>query len=96
MDHRLIFFAISAFWGMAMILNLLTATRICHAIEHRSGRTGGAPGLSRLIPVAMNRDVAQDAETQELRSQMNKRLLIVVIGVIAYGIFLQVWPAAEG
>jgi hypothetical protein len=88
MELGFFFYVISALWAVAMIVNFFVATKMCQAIEARSGRNGAAP-VVRLIPVALNRGVAADSETQDLRSQMNRRLLIIVAGFVAFWIFLR-------
>jgi hypothetical protein len=93
-----VFYAIAAIWAMAMILNLLTAARICAVIEQRSGAalTGrGLPTVLNVVPAAFNVGVAPDEETQELRRQMNKRLFFVVGGFVAFFIFMRLWTGAE-
>jgi hypothetical protein len=85
------FYVITGAWGVAVVANLITATRICYAIEARSGRPmlkGGLPGFANIIPVAFNYGVAQDEETQALRWDMNKRLLIIAGGFVAFYFFV--------
>ena len=70
MELGIFFYVISGLWAMAVIANLIQATRICYAIEARSGRPmlkGGLPGFANVLPVAFNYRVAQDEETQALR-----------------------------
>lgn len=90
-----VFYVISGIWGMAMVLNLITATRICYLIEERSGKKTSLPAFANVLPVAFNYGVAQDEETQELRRQMNRRLLYIVAGFIAFFIFLRLWTNAQ-
>lgn len=92
MDPRFLFYLISGLFGMAIIVNLIFAARLCYEVEARSGRPmlkGGLPGFANIIPVAFNFGVAKDADTQDLRWQMNKRLLIVLGGFIFYVIYLR-------
>lgn len=92
MDSRILFYVISGLWGVAMVANLIAATRICYAIEARSGRPllkNGLPGYANIIPVAFNFRVARDEETQEMRWEMNKRLLIVLVGFAFYALYLR-------
>jgi hypothetical protein len=53
------------------------------------------PGLpsygATSLPIAFNRGVAQDEETQDLRRQMNKRLWIILIGFAVFFFFVRVW-----
>ena len=92
MDFGNIFILVSGFWGLAMIVNFIDAIRLCYAVERRSGISGnqkwGVPTYANLWAVAMNRGIAQDAETQELRRQMNRRLLIIAGGFVAFGLFI--------
>jgi hypothetical protein len=92
MDQRLLFYVITGLFGMAILVNLIFAARICYQIEERSGRPmlkGGLPGYANIIPVAFNFGVAKDDETQDLRWQMNKRLLIVLGGFFCYTVYLR-------
>lgn len=93
MELGIFFYVISGLWAMAVIANLIQATRICYAIEARSGRPmlkGGLPGFANVLPVAFNYGVAQDEETQALRWEMNKRLLMVLGGFVVFFFFLAV------
>lgn len=92
MDQRLLFYVITGLLGMAIIVNLIFAARICYQIEERSGKPmlkGGLPGFANIVPVAFNVGVAKDDETQDLRWQMNKRLLTILGGFVAYMIYLR-------
>ena len=85
------FYVIAGAWGLAVIANLITAARLCYVIEARSGRPllkGGLPGYANILPVAFNYGVAQDEETQSLRREMNKRLLIILGGFVAFYFFV--------
>lgn len=88
-----VFYVIAGLWALAVVMNLMIASRICAAIQHRSGMTmqAGLPGFAAILPVAMNRGVAQDQETQDLRKQMNKRLWIILIGFAVFFFFIWVW-----
>ena len=44
--------------------------------------------FQNIIPVAFNYGVAQDEDTQSLRREMNKRLLIIIGGFVAFYFFL--------
>ncbi|MBX3531452.1 MAG: hypothetical protein KF849_12645 [Rhizobiaceae bacterium] len=92
------FYVIAGVWGLAAIVNFITATRICYAIEARSGRPllkNGLPGFANIIPVAFNYGVAQDEDTQALRREMNKRLLIIVGGFVAFYFFITLTEPGE-
>jgi hypothetical protein len=92
----LVFYAIAGLWGLAVVMNLVIAARICQAIQQRSGAEAqsGLPSYAAIIPVAFNRGVAQDDETQDLRKQMNKRLIIILIGFAVFFFFVRVWDGA--
>lgn len=89
----LVFYVVAGLWGLAVMMNLMIASRICLAIQQRSGMEvqPGLPSYAAILPVAFNRGVAQDDETQELRRQMNKRLWIILIGFGVFFFFLRVW-----
>lgn len=92
MESRILFYVISGLWGVAMVANFIAAARMCYAIEARSGKPmlkGGLPGYANIVPVALNFGVAQDDETQEMRWEMNKRLLIVLVGFAFYALYLR-------
>lgn len=92
MESRILFYVISGLWGVAMVANFIAATRMCYAIEARSGKPllkGGLPGYANILPVAFNVGVARDDETQEMRWEMNKRLLIVLVGFVFYALYLR-------
>ncbi len=89
-----VFYVVAALWALAVILNLIMAARYCRAIEMRSGLptpARGLPGYASIIPVALNRGVALDDETQALRWEMNKRLLTIIGGFVAFFIFVRIW-----
>ncbi|MBO6727927.1 MAG: hypothetical protein JJ911_19870 [Rhizobiaceae bacterium] len=92
MDYGTIFILVSGFWGLAMIVNFVDAIRLCYAVENRSGISGrqkwGLPTYANIWAVAMNRGVAQDNDTQELRRQMNRRLLIILGGFVFFALFI--------
>jgi hypothetical protein len=93
LELGIFFYVISGLWAMAVVANLIQATRICYAIEARSGRPmlkGGLPGFANVLPVAFNYRVAQDEETQALRWEMNKRLLMVAGGFVVFFFFIAV------
>jgi hypothetical protein len=92
MEARVLFYVIVGLWGVATVANLIAAARICHAIEARSGKPmlkGALPGFANIIPIALNRGVAQDDETQALRWEMNKRLLIILAGIVFFVVYLR-------
>ena len=91
MDQRLLFYVITGLFGMAIIVNLIFAARICFELDARSGKAGssGLPGLTNIIPAAFNVGIARDDETQDLRWQMNKRLLIVLGGLVCCVAYLR-------
>ena len=92
MDQRLLFYVITGLLGMAIIVNLIFAARLCYQIEERSGKPmlkNGLPGFANIIPVAFNFGVANDDETQDLRWQMNKRLLIILGAFVCYMFYLR-------
>ncbi|ESX91272.1 hypothetical protein [Mesorhizobium sp. LSHC412B00] len=74
------------------------AIRLCRQVEDRSERLrnfSSEARLPRLVYVALNREVASDAGTQELRRGMNVRLLgIAAILVILKLVDLVGWPSA--
>jgi hypothetical protein len=93
MSAGTLFILVSGFWGLAMIVNLVETVRLCYAVEHRSGmgsQKRGLPVFANIWGVAMNRGVAQDEETQELRRQMNRRLMIIVGGFVIFAVFVLV------
>lgn len=88
-----VFFWLSALWGVASIVLLISATRLCYRIEARSGRPllkHGLPGYANVIPVAFNFRVAQDGETQALRWRMNRRLIVILVGFALIHLFRRV------
>jgi hypothetical protein len=91
MTAGMLFILVSGFWGLAMIVNLVETVRLCYAVEHRSGRENpklGLPVFANIWGVAMNQGVAQDEETQDLRRQMNRRLMIIVGGFVVFALFV--------
>ena len=70
-----------------MVVNLLHANHGSRLVAVRSGwPSAGSP--FDIVPVALNRGVADDEETQALRWEVNKRLGIVIGGFIAYYFFV--------
>ncbi len=93
MELGIFFYVVCGLWAVAVIANLIQATRICYAIEARSGRPAlrnGVPGFANVLPVAFNMGVAKDEETQALRWEMNKRLLMIAGGFVVFFFFLAV------
>ena len=80
-----VFIGLSTVWGIASIVLLIMAARLCYRIEARSGRPllkprSGLPGYANVIPVAFNFKVASDDETQALRWRMNRLLIAILAG----------------
>ena len=100
MSPGLIFIVISGFWGLAMIVNLIDAIRLCYAVENRSGISGrqkwGLPTYANIVGVALNRGVAQDDQTQELRRQMVRRLWIIGGGFVFFVMFIMLTRGVFG
>jgi hypothetical protein len=92
MDQRLLFYVITGLLGMSIVVNLIFAARMCYQIQERSGKPmlkGGLPGFANILPAAFNIGVARDDETQDLRWQINRRLLTILGGFVAYMIYLR-------
>lgn len=93
------FYVACGIWAVAVVGALIRATRFAYLIETRSGRPllrNGLPGFANVIPVALNIGVARDEQTQGLRREVVKRLLIILGGFAAFGLFLAVaGPGAE-
>lgn len=93
MELGMLFYVVCGLLGVAAIFNLIEAARICRVILQRSGDgqgQDGLPGLTRIIPVALNRGVAQDDDTQDLRAQMNRRLYIILGGFFVFYLYLRI------
>lgn len=90
MNSSTLFILISGIWGLAMVVNFVDAIRLHQAIGQRSGLDSktGLAAYMEMWGVARNRSVAQDEETQELRRQMNRRLLIILGGFIFFAAYL--------
>jgi len=88
-----VFMVVSGIWGLAMVGILISAIRLCYEIERRSGwrRPGNMPAYAAWIPVLLNRNVAQDDETQTLRWRMIQRFVTMLVG---FGFFYLVLNAA--
>jgi len=85
------FYVITGLWGVAVVANLVQATRLSYQVEARSEalrNNSGVPRFARLFEVAFNRGVAQDEETQAMRREINKRLLIILGGFVAFYFFV--------
>jgi hypothetical protein len=96
-QNPILFFTLSGVWAAVMIFMFITATRMCYAIEARSGRPmlkHGLPGYANVIPVAFNIGVAKDEETQRLRWRMNQRLLVILAGFVVFILLLREMGAA--
>lgn len=90
LQNSTVFFAFCGAWAIVMIGMFISVTRLCYAIEARSGRPmlgNGLPGFANVFPVAFNVGVARDQETQRLRWRMIQRLLVILAG---FGFFLLV------
>ncbi|MCR5858560.1 hypothetical protein [Mesorhizobium sp. J428] len=86
------FFAFCGLWAAAMIAMWISVTRLCYAIEARSGRPilgNGLPGFANVFPVAFNFGVAKDKETQRMRWRMIQRLLVIGVGFAFFLIVLR-------
>lgn len=93
--NPMVFFALSAVWALVMIAMFISVTRLCYAIEARSGRPmlkGGLPGFANIFPVAFNVGVARDEETQRMRWRMIQRMLAIGAGFV---VFLLVLGSAD-
>jgi membrane protein required for beta-lactamase induction len=93
------FYVITGLWGVAVIANLMQATRLSYQVEARSEalrNKTGVPRFARIFEVAFDKGVAQDDETQALRREMNKRLLIVLGGFIAFYFFVMLVGPGTG
>lgn len=92
------FYVVSGLWGLAVVANLMQAARLSQLVEERSEalrNRSGLPRFARIFEIALNKGVAQDEETQALRADMNRRLLIIVGGFIAFYVLLKLTsPAA--
>lgn len=92
------FYVVSGLWGLAVVANLMQATRLSQMVEQRSealANRSGLPRFARLFEIAFNRGVAQDEETQAMRAEINRRLLIIVGGFVAFYVLLRITsPAA--
>lgn len=86
--QQILFYTGCVVWFAAVMWLLISAIRICYTIEARSGRQflKGLPGYANIIPTAFNIGVENDNETQNLRWQMNKRLIaILALFAVFYG-----------
>ncbi|MDN2566228.1 hypothetical protein N1F89_08345 [Aquibium sp. A9E412] len=93
------FAVVSALWGLATVAALIAAIRLCYRIERRSGRYPPAsrlPAYANLLPVAFNRGVAADAETQALRRRMNRLLMAILAGFVLFaGLVVRLMPSGQ-
>ena len=90
------FYVAAGIWAVAVIGALIRAARFTYMVEARSGRPllrNGLPGFANIIPVALNIGVARDEETQGLRREVVKRLLMILGGFVAFALFLAVTEA---
>nr|WP_295465770.1 hypothetical protein [Mesorhizobium sp.] len=87
LQNPTVFFVFCGLWAAAMIAMWISVTRLCYAIEARSGRPmlkHGLPGFANVFPVAFNVGVADDEETQRMRWRMIQRLLVVGAGFVFF------------
>jgi hypothetical protein len=92
LQNSTVFFAFCGIWAIVMIGMFISVTRMCYAIEARSGRPmlrNGLPGFANVFPVAFNVGVARDAETQRLRWRMIQRLLVILAGFVFFLLVLR-------
>lgn len=93
------FYPLSGLWGLAMIANLIWATRLCYRVEARSPawarRPGSLPTYAAWLPVMFNYKVARDAETQALRRRMNLHLALMPIGFLVMWLMVALLPDRE-
>lgn len=82
---------------MIMLAVFIQAIRLSYKIEKRSpdlvNRTG-LPMRAQIIHTVTNWKVARDPETQALRRQMNRLLLICLAGMIAMAVAVN-WVQAS-
>lgn len=87
LQNSTVFFAFCAVWAFVMIAMWISVTRLCYAIEARSGRPmlkNGLPGFANVFPVAFNVGVADDEETQRMRWRLIQRLLVIAAGFVFF------------
>jgi hypothetical protein len=92
LQNPAVFFAFCAVWAVVVIGMFISVTRLCYAIEARSGRPflkNGLPGFANVFPVAFNVGVAKDDETQRLRWRMIQRLLVILAGFVFFLLVLR-------
>lgn len=91
------FYVLSGVWSMIMLAVFIQAIRLSYKIEKRSpdlvNRTG-LPMRAQIIHTVTNWKVARDPETQALRRQMNRLLLICLAGMIAMAVAVN-WVQAS-
>jgi len=92
LQNPTVFFAFCGVWAVVVIGMFISVTRLCYAIEARSGRPllkNGLPGFANVFPVAFNVGVAKDDETQRLRWRMIQRLLVILVGFVFFLLVLR-------
>ncbi len=92
LQNPVVFFAFCGVWAIVMIAMWISITRLCYAIEARSGRPllkGGLPGFANVFPVAFNVGVATDQETQRMRWRLIQRLLVILAGFVFFLLVLR-------
>lgn len=91
------FYVLSGVWSVIMLAVFIQAIRLSYKIEKRSpdlvNRTG-LPMRAQIIHTVTNWKVARDPETQALRRQMNRLLLICLAGMIAMAVAVN-WVQAS-
>jgi len=91
------FYVLSGVWSVIMLAVFIQAIRLSYRIEKRSpdlvNRTG-LPMRAQIIHTVTNWKVARDPETQALRRQMNRLLLICLAGMIAMAVAVN-WVQAS-
>lgn len=86
-----LFYIVCGLWGLGMIAILISAIRLCYAVEQRSGwkKPGSLPTYAAWVPVILNIGVARDGETQALRRRMNLRFLLILAGFVLFYLWLR-------
>lgn len=92
LQNPTVFFVFCGLWAAAMVAMWISVTRLCYAIEARSGLPmlkHGLPGFANVFPVAFNVGVADDEETQRMRWRMIQRLLVIGAGFVFFVLVLR-------
>lgn len=94
------FAILTGLWALATLVAFVLAVRLSYQIEERSEALINHTGVQRkamLFHTVFNIGVARDAETQAMRSRMNKLLFTAIasLAVFAAGLkFLGYWQNA--